>query len=81
MGGGGDFWYETEKMSEMQVHVPNFWGVAGSEDFACATLPTTPLDFQGKIKHFCHPTLLKIRFKITVIPPKKIGKVKITVLQ
>ena len=32
-----------------QVHVPNFGGVAGSEDFACATLPTTPLDFQGKI--------------------------------
>ena len=31
------------------VHVPNFGGVAGSEDFACATLPTTPLDFQGKI--------------------------------
>ena len=27
-----------------------FWGgVAGSEDFACATLPTTPLDFQGKL--------------------------------
>ena len=26
-----------------------FGGVAGSEDFACATLPTTPLDFQGKI--------------------------------
>ena len=26
-----------------------FWGVAGSEDFACATLPTIPLDFQGKI--------------------------------
>ena len=23
------------------VHVPNFEGVAGSEDFACATLPTT----------------------------------------
>ena len=44
------------------VHVPNFGGVAGSEDFACATLPTTPLDFQGKIKNFCHPTLLKIRF-------------------
>ena len=41
-----------------------FWGVAGSEDFACATLPTTPLDFQGKIKNFCHPTLLKIRFPI-----------------
>ena len=34
------------------VHVPNFAGVAGSEDFACATLPTTPLDFQGKIKIF-----------------------------
>ena len=33
-----------------QVHVPNFGGrVAGSEDFECATLPTTPLDFQGKI--------------------------------
>ena len=24
-------------------------GGAGSEDFACATLPTTPLDFQGKV--------------------------------
>ena len=32
-----------------KVHVPNFGGMAGSEDFACATLPTTPLDFQGKI--------------------------------
>ena len=31
------------------VHVSNFEGVAGSEDFACATLPTTPLDFQGKV--------------------------------
>ena len=31
------------------VHVPNFGGVAGSEDFSCATLPTTPLDFQSKI--------------------------------
>ena len=51
------------------MHVPNFWGVAGSEDFAFATLPTTPLDFQGKISNFCHPTLLKIRFKITVTPP------------
>ena len=61
------------------VHVPNFWGVAGSEDFAFATLPTTPLiftlppyhplDFLGKISNFCHPTLLKIRFKITVTPP------------
>ena len=26
-----------------------FWGVAGSEDFTSATLPTTPLDFQSKI--------------------------------
>ena len=26
-----------------------FWGVAGSEDFACSTLPTTPYDFQGKV--------------------------------
>ena len=51
------------------VHVPNFGGLAGSEDFACATLPTTPLDFQGKIYIFCHPTLLKIRFKIIVTPP------------
>ena len=31
--------------------------------------PYHPLDFQGKIKNFCHPTLLKIRFKITVTPP------------
>ena len=31
------------------VHVPNFEGVAGPEDFACATLPATPLDFQGRI--------------------------------
>ena len=53
------------------VHVPNFGGVAGSEDFACATFPTTPLDFQGKIKNFCHPTLQKIRSKITVTPPQK----------
>ena len=51
------------------VHVPNFGGVAGSEDFGCATLPTTPLDFQGKIWNFFHPTLQKIRSKITVTPP------------
>ena len=45
------------------------------------SLPLPPC-FQGKIKTFCHPILLKIRFKITVIPslPKK-GKVKIIVLQ
>ena len=63
------------------VHVPNFWGVAGSEDFASATLPTTSLDFEGNIKNFCHPTLLKIRYKIIVTPPPKKGKIKITVLQ
>ena len=66
------------------VHIPNFGGLAGSEGFACATaVPTTPLDFQRKIKNFCHPSLLKTRFKITVTPPpqKKMGKVKITVLQ
>ena len=35
-----------------------------------ATLPTTPLDFQGKISYFCHLTLLKIRSKITAtLPP------------
>ena len=56
------------------MHVPNFGGVTGSEDFACATLPTTPADFQGKIKNFCHPTLQKIRSKITVTPPKKRGR-------
>ena len=46
-----------------------FGGVAGSENFAYATLSSTPLDFQSKIKNFCHPTVLKIRFKITVTPP------------
>ena len=51
-------------------------GVAGSEDFASATLPTTPLDFQGNIKNFCHPTLLKIRFKIIVNPPPPLKRAK-----
>ena len=50
------------------VHVSNFEGVSGSEDFACATLPATPFDFQGKVWNFYHPTLLKIRFKISVTP-------------
>ena len=50
-------------------------GVAGSEDFACATLPSTLLIFKGKIKNFCHPTLQKIKFKITVTTtPLKKGK-------
>ena len=39
---------KSQKRAQI-VHVPNFEGVAGSKDFACATLPTTPLDFQGKI--------------------------------
>ena len=35
------------------VHFSNyFWGVAESEDFACATLPTTPLIFKAKFKIF-----------------------------
>ena len=59
------------------VHVPNFEGVARSEDFACATLPTTPLNFQGRIRNFCHPTLLNIRFKVIVTPlPSKNGQSK-----
>ena len=74
---------------DCQANLPKAWctfqilgGVAGSEDFASATLPTTPLDFQGKMKNFCHPTLLKIRFKLIVTPPPpKKGKIKITVLQ
>ena len=52
-------------------------GVAGSEDFAFATLPITPLNFQDKIKTFCHPTLLKIRFKIIVTPPVERAKSKL----
>ena len=64
---GAVFWLKITLC--LKVHVPNFGGVAGSEDFASATLPTTPLDFQGNIKSFCHPTLLKIRFKIIVTPP------------
>ena len=39
----------------VQVHISNFDGVAGSEDFACATLPITPLDFQGKVQKFLSP--------------------------
>ena len=31
--------------------------------------PYHPLNFQGKVKNFFHPTLLKIRFKIIVTPP------------
>ena len=39
----------NKKYGPSLVHVPNFEGVAGSEDLACATLPTTPIDFQSKI--------------------------------
>ena len=51
------------------VHVPNFWGVAGSEDFECATLPSTPLDFQSKIKNFCQPTAPKNQIEGNCHPP------------
>ena len=34
------------------VHVPNFGGVAGSEDFACATPLPPPLIFKAKFKIF-----------------------------
>ena len=46
------------EVTEVKLCVGHCWctfqilgggGVAGSEDFACATLPTTPLDFQSKI--------------------------------
>ena len=36
----------------LPVHVPNFGGVAGSEDFTCATLPTTPFIFKARLKIF-----------------------------
>ena len=32
-----------------------FLGVAGSEDFACGTLPTTPLIFKSKFEIFVTP--------------------------
>ena len=69
----------TSQLAPEWVHVLNFWGVAGSEDFSFATLPATPtpLDFQGKISNFCHPNLLKIRFKITVTPSQKWAKSKL----
>ena len=67
------------------VHVPIFFGGRGGRvgGLRMCHPPYHPLDFQGKIQNFCHPTLLKIRFKITVTPPppQKMGKIKITVLQ
>ena len=38
-----------------KVHNSNFGWVAGSEDFACATLPTTALDFQAQSLKFLSP--------------------------
>ena len=68
------------------VHVPNFFFGGGGRvgGLRMCHPPYHPLDFQGKVKNFCHPTLLKIRLKITVtapLPPQKMAKVKITVLQ
>ena len=40
-------WNRTKNINK--VHISNFEGVTGSEDFACATLHTTPLDFQAKV--------------------------------
>ena len=36
--------------------------------------PYHPLDFQAKVKNFCHSTLLKIRFKISVTLPPLLEK-------
>ena len=52
------------------VHVPNFFlGGGRVGGLHMCHPPYHPLNFQGKILNFCHPTLLKIRFKITVTPP------------
>ena len=61
------------------VHVPNFGGGRVGGLGMCHP-PYPPLDFQSKIKDFCHPTRLKIRFTITVNPPppkKKWAKSKL----
>ena len=42
--------------------------------FRMCLLPTTSLDFQSKFLNFCHSTLLKTRFKVTVIPQKRKGQ-------
>ena len=43
-----------QNMENKIVHISSarfkFWGVAGFERFAYATLPTTLLDFQGKVQ-------------------------------
>ena len=60
------------------VHIPNFF-LGGGRVGGLRTChpPYNPLDFQGKIKNLCHPTLQEIRSKITVIPsppPQKKGQ-------
>ena len=67
--GKGNGQNHPNPLCTFQIFVGGGGGVAGSEDFARATLPSTLLDFQGKIKNLCHPTLLKISFKIAVITP------------
>ena len=59
------------------VHVPNFFfgGVAGSENFTCATLLTTPFDFQGKNLKFLSPYPPKNQIKDNChSPPQKNGQ-------
>ena len=58
-----------------------FWGGGRVGGLRMCHPPYHPLDFHGKIKNFCHPTLQKIRSKITVTPPppQEKDKVKITV--
>ena len=55
-------WWEPSARSK-------FWGGGRVGGLLMCHPPYHPLDFQSKIKNFCHPTLLKIRFKITVTPP------------
>ena len=45
-----------------------FLGVAGRRTSHGPPSLPPPLIFKAKFKIFCHPTLLKIRFKITVTP-------------
>ena len=51
-----------------------FWGGGRVGGLRTCHPPYHHLDFQGKIKNFCDPTLQKIRSKITVTPQKKKGQ-------
>ena len=53
------------------VHVSIFWGAEGSRvgELHMCNPPYHPLDFQGKVNNSCHTTLLKMKFKISVIHP------------